>query len=252
MNSLPLRLLCLLTAKGRHIPAVLKELLAVPKLAESHSYLLIGSLWGQLKTEGAPAAESSVPGTVCCWQWSAGQRACVCVCLHVFVCVCVPFYVKGKHKVVALKLTVRFSRAFYSVLTSCCSLTLSSDVPERNWQAVVGFVCWSNIPCSKSAARTKCAAQTLSFPFPEQITHRCCFVKWNAVQRGREIGIRQNKTNMQIKDFIARRNFKIAAPIYVVNKCPVVPTDPSWKCIVEIPLLNTKFGTEWGCFRSSM
>lgn len=46
LNSLPLRLLCLLTAKERHIPSVRKELFAVPKLAESLAYLLMGSLQG--------------------------------------------------------------------------------------------------------------------------------------------------------------------------------------------------------------
>lgn len=81
VNSLPLRLLCLLIARERHIPSVLKELFAVPKLAESHSYLLIGSPQGSWETEGAPEAESSPPGTVCCCQWTAGlSLSAECLC----------------------------------------------------------------------------------------------------------------------------------------------------------------------------
>lgn len=75
---------------------------------------------GKLMSEWAREAESFVPGTVCCCQWSA--------CLSL-LSVSGLFSVKGTLKLQCFCLLfVRFSQAVYSANTNGCGLPLSIDI----------------------------------------------------------------------------------------------------------------------------
>lgn len=171
--AFPLRLLCLLTAKERHIPSVLKELFAVPKLAESHSYLSIGSPRGSWRRK-----ERQRRNRLCLALFVVVSSPLVSHCLSV----CVPFSVKEKPKVAVLS---------SPAAALCHCLLMYPNATDRwLWGLSVGQT------CSKSVARTECATQTLSFHFPEQITYPYCFVKLNI---GKWDWIRQHETYVQIQ-----------------------------------------------------
>lgn len=162
VTSRALRLSYLLTAAERHVAHVLKEPFAVPKLAESHSYLQIGSWRGSWRWKERQRGIVS-DGTVCCCQFSTG--------LSLFLCLWAPFLMRKKRKSQKLQLCQCLFNAVYSVSsTSCLSLALSIDIPQCNNQWLLGF--WSNMLCSKSVGRAKYATKTLSFHIStKQITY---------------------------------------------------------------------------------